>query len=82
MGKEIKTRQVHKDIKMLDKAVTGTERIKRAYVRTKDSAEQTQEPQNATQVEYAEDKLSYYTDTAVHETDHQVRKQGGRLWTQ
>ncbi|MBS6194793.1 MAG: lysozyme family protein [Clostridiales bacterium] len=79
MGTEIKTRQVHKDIKMLDKAVTGTERIKRAYVRTKDSAEQIQEPQNATPVEYAEDKLSYYTDTAVHETAHQVRKQGGKI---
>lgn len=30
MEKEIKTRQIHKDIKMLDKSVTGTERIKRA----------------------------------------------------
>ena len=32
MSREIKTRQVHKDIKALDKTVTGMERVKRAYV--------------------------------------------------
>ena len=42
MGKKIKTRQVHKDIKMLDKVVISTEHMKRTYVRTKDSAERTQ----------------------------------------
>ena len=39
MSKEIKTRQVHKDVKALDKTVTGMERVKRAYVRTKESVE-------------------------------------------
>ena len=33
MSKEIKTRKVQKDIKALDKVVTSTEHIKRAYVR-------------------------------------------------
>lgn len=80
MSKEIKTRQVHKDIKALDKSVTGVERVKRAYVRTKDQAEQTQ-PQaqeHGSPVGYAEDRISRSADTAVHETAHQVRKQGGR----
>lgn len=39
MSKGIKTRQVHKDVKALDKTVTGMERVKRAYVRTKESVE-------------------------------------------
>lgn len=79
MSREIKTRQVRKDIKALDKTVTGMERVKRAYVRTKDSAEQTQVQNHDTPVEYAEDKAAYGADTAVHETAHQIRKQGGRI---
>ena len=42
MSKEIKTRQVHKDVKALDKTVTGMERVKRAYVRTKETVENAQ----------------------------------------
>lgn len=79
MGKEIKTRQIHKDIKVLDKAITGTERIKHAYVRTKESAEQTRDTGNATPVEYAENKVSNSANAAAHETAHQVRKQGGKV---
>ena len=81
MAKEIKTRQVHKDIKALDKSVTGVERVKRACMRTKDQAEQTQ-PQaqeHGSPVGYAEDKISHSMDTAAHEAAHQVRKQGGKL---
>lgn len=79
MSKEIKTRQIHKDIKALDKTVTGMERVKRAYVRTKDSAEQTQIQHYDTPEEYAGDKLTHGTDTFSHETVHQITKQGGRV---
>lgn len=79
MGKEIKTRQIHKDIKVLDKAVTGTERIKHAYVRTKESAEQTRDTGYTSPVEYAENRVANGTNTAAHETAHQVRKQGGKV---
>lgn len=79
MSKEIKTRQIHKDIKALDKTVTGMERVKRAYVRTKDSAEQTQVQYYDTPEEYAGDKLTHGTDTFSHETVHQITKQGGRV---
>lgn len=81
MADEIKTRQVRKDIKALDKTVTATERMKRTYVRTKEGAEQTQAQgqEHATSVEYAENKIGNATDTAAHETAHQVRKQGGKL---
>ena len=37
MDRKIKTRQVHKDIKVLDKTVTVTDHIKQSYVRTKES---------------------------------------------
>ena len=51
MSKEIKTRQIHKDIKVINKAVVGTERVREAYVRTKESAEQAQN--KASPEEYA-----------------------------
>lgn len=35
MDRKIKTRQVHKDIKVLDKTVTVTDHVKHSYVRTK-----------------------------------------------
>lgn len=78
MSKEIKTRQVYKDIKALDKTVTGMERVKRAYVRTKDSAKQTQVQPYDTSEEYAGDKITHGADNAAHETVHQIIKQGGR----
>ena len=81
MSKEIKTRQVHKDVKALDKTVTGMERVKRAYVRTKESVEgaQPQERRYASPTEYAEDKTERGADRAAHEAAHQARKQGNRL---
>jgi hypothetical protein len=81
MSREIKTRQVHKDVKALDKTVTGMERVKRAYVRTKESVEsaQPQEHKYAAPTEYAEDKVERGADRAAHEAAHQARKQGGRI---
>ena len=37
MDCKIKTRQVHKDIKVLDKTVTVTDHVKQSYVRTKET---------------------------------------------
>ena len=37
MDRKIKTRQVHKDIKVLDKTVTVTDHVKQSYVRTKEN---------------------------------------------
>ena len=81
MNKEIKTRQVQMDVKALDKTVTGMERVKRAYVRTKETVEkaQPQEKRYASPTEYAEDKTERGADRAAHEVAHQARKQGGRL---
>lgn len=43
MDRKIKTRQVHKDIKVLDKTVTVTDHIKQSYVRTKENIMQSTE---------------------------------------
>ena len=43
MDRKIKTRQVHKDIKVLDKTVTVTDHIKQSYVRTKENVMQSTE---------------------------------------
>ena len=55
MGRTIKTRHVQKDIKVLDKTVTAAEHMKGAYIRTRDSAEQTQVKEQGNPVGYAED---------------------------
>ena len=57
MGRTIKTRHVQKDIKVLDKTVTAAEHMKGAYIRTRDSAEQTQikEQGNPDEVTFGED---------------------------
>lgn len=82
MSKEIKTRKVRKDIKVLDKAATGTEHVKRAYVRTKEQTEETREPAAATPVEDAENQIAAGTERSVLGAVHQVRKQGGRVQRQ
>ena len=41
MAEKIKTRPAHKDIKVLDKTAAAAERMKGAYIRTKNQAEQT-----------------------------------------
>ncbi len=81
MSREIKTRQVHKNVKALDKAVTGMERVKQSYVRTKESAERItrQERERATPTEYAEEQVTEGVDTAARKTVQQVRKQSGKL---
>ena len=82
MDRKIKTRQVHKDIKVLDKTVTVTDHIKQSYVRTKENVMQSTERPNDREnnpVGYAEDAASEYADRIFHETGHQVRRQAEKL---
>lgn len=78
MAKEIRTRQVRRDIKALDKAAAAAGHMKHAYVRTKDSAGQARRQEYATPVEYAEDKVNHGMDRAAHKAVCQVQKQGGK----
>lgn len=79
MGKKIKTRHINKDIKVLDKTATAAEHMKRSYVRTKNSAEQTQAQEHATPEEYAQDRIAGSADILAHKSASQVKKQGSKI---
>lgn len=73
MDRKIKTRQVHKDIKVLDKTVTVTDHVKHSYVRTKETVMQSTEKSSDREnnpVGYAEDAASKYADRIFHETGY------------
>jgi hypothetical protein len=55
--KTIKTREKATGIKVLDKTVNLSSRMKNAYIRTKDRAEETQQPRNSSPSEYAADSV-------------------------
>ena len=79
MGKTIKTRHVQKDIKVLDKTVTAAEHMKGAYIRTRDSAEQTQVKEQGNPVGYAEDQVMEKGERAARGTVQQAEKQGKKV---
>lgn len=79
MGRTIKTRHVQKDIKVLDKTVTAAERMKGAYIRTRDSAEQTQVKEQGNPVGYAEDQVMEKGERAARGTVQQAGKQGEKV---
>lgn len=77
MGKGIKTRvSEKKGIKAIDKAAVASERMKEAYIRTKDKAEHGMYAEEGSPGEYASDRLSAEVDNVTHEAVHQFDKQG------
>jgi cell wall-associated NlpC family hydrolase len=80
LSKTIKIREATRDIHALDKAGIAAERMKDAFVRTKDGASRTGQDERgyASPAEYAEDKITEKADNAVHGAAHQVKKQGDR----
>ncbi len=79
MGRTIKTRHVQKDIKVLDKTLTAAEHMKGAYIRTRDSAEQTQAREQGNPVGYAEDEVMGKGERAACGTVQQAGKQGEKV---
>ena len=74
---DIKTRDAVKGtIKTIDKAAIATERMKSAYAKTKDKAEQGYYADESSATEYAADRLSYGADRIKDEGIHQFNKQG------
>jgi len=74
---DIKTREkVKGTVKTLDKAAVAGERMKAAYVRTKEKAEQGIQPKENSPEEYAADRISAGSETVAHEAVHQFDKQG------
>ena len=77
MGKGIKTRvSEKKGIKAIDKAAVASERMKEAYIRTKDKADHSLYAEESSPGEYASDRLSAGVDSVTHEVIHQFDKQG------
>ena len=56
---DIKTRDSVKDIKVLDKANVAGERMKKAFIRSKNTAENLMDDGQVSPSEYAEDKVRY-----------------------
>lgn len=76
---DIKTRDTVKGtIKAIDKAAVAGERMKDAYIRTKDRAEQSVYSAKNAPEEYAADRFSGGTEAAVYGTAHQFDKHGRR----
>lgn len=74
---EIKTRDVVKGtVKTLDKAAIAGERMKQAYIRTKDKAEQGMYSAESAPEEYAADRASGGAEAAACEAAHQFDKHG------
>lgn len=75
---EIKTREKFKGIKALDKAAVAGERMKRAFVRSKDQAENLLDDGQISPSEYAEDKVRYMAEDTVREVGYEAGKLTGK----
>ena len=74
---KIKTRDAVKGtIKAIDKAAVASERMKAAYAKTKEKAEQGYYAEESSATEYAADKVSYASERIAGEGVHQFNKQG------
>lgn len=74
---DIKTRDTVKGtIKTLDKAAVAGERMKEAYVRTREKAEHGIYSAESSPEEYAADRISGGTETVAYEAAYQFDKQG------
>ena len=74
---EIKTREVVKGtVKAIDKSAVAAERMKSAYIRTKDKADHSLYSAEGSPDEYAADRVSGGTETAARETVRRLDKFG------
>ena len=74
---DIETRDAVKGtIKTIDKAAIASERMKSAYAKTKEKAEQGYYAEENSATEYAADKISHTADRVKDEGIHQFNKQG------
>lgn len=78
---EIKTRDTVKGtIKTLDKAAVAGERMKEAYVRTRDKAQQSVSTAEGSPEEYAADRFSGSTEAVTYEAANQFDKRGRKAF--
>jgi hypothetical protein len=73
MPKQIKTKHTVKDIKLLDKAASGTAHVKNAFVKSKDEAVGTQQTTHDNAETYASDKMSGGAKSAAQEAANRFK---------
>ena len=78
---DIKTRDAVKGtIKTIDKAAVASERMKSAYSKIKDKAEQGYYAEEGSATEYAADRVSAASERITNEGVHQFNKQGQKAF--
>lgn len=78
---KIKTREVVKGtVKTLDKSAITAERMKDAFIRTKEKAEDSYQANSNSPTEYAADNITLTANRAVDEGAHQFNKQGQKAF--
>ena len=79
---DIKTRDVVKGtVKTLDRAAIAGERMKDAYIRTREKAEQSVSSKESSPAEYAADRLTGSVEAGGYEAARQFDKQGRKAVT-
>ena len=74
---DIKTRDIAKGtIKTIDKSAVAAERMKSAFIQTKEKAEHSATVPESSMEEYASNRLESGIDKVSHEAVHQFDKQG------
>lgn len=74
---DIKTKDVLKgSVKTIDKAAVASQRMKRAYIATKEKAEHSTHASENSAEEYAADRIESAADTVIHEGANQADKVG------
>lgn len=69
---KIKTRETVKDIKALDKAAIASERMKDAFIRSKDTVSNLMDDGQVSPSEYANDKVQYVSEDISREVTHKI----------
>ena len=72
---DIKTREHSRDIKVLDKSLVAGERMKSAFIRSKNQAKNLAEDGDASPTEYAEQRIEYVVSDTVREVGHEAKSQ-------
>ena len=71
--KDIKTREIKHDIKVLDKAAEAAKSMKKTTIRLKDQTQNLMDDGQISPEEYAEDKIRYAAEDTAAETGHQMK---------
>lgn len=81
MSRDIKVRQVRRDVKVLDRGLTAAEHMKQGIVRIKDQTGQTpiQNQGSSESVAYAQARISRTAESLAYRGGKQAIRQGGRI---